>query len=320
VRAVSTAGPADAAFLVQFHDRQTPAAMRRRSALFERVGGVTAGTVAQYNLINPASPVYGFVIVGDCAALSQVAALRGCSDGDAFTAGQVGHSVVLEAGDSDPVPGARIPVPRRARPTTLVGSYLGDAGPSLLLTPAAATAVPADARPAFVATSIYTAEAPAAVAGQLRAVAAEIDPLALFSALSPEGDQYAALRSALTIGLTLLLLLMALGLLLDVAARLHERRRVLGVLTAIGARRSTVIWSVLLQATVPVLTGLALASGVGVGLGALLMRMSAVPVRFDASAVLGPVGAGAGLVLAATLAVLFPAVHSVTRTEKLRYE
>ncbi|GAA0556391.1 ABC transporter permease [Paractinoplanes ferrugineus] len=319
-RAVDSDDPGGPAFLVQFTGRQTPAAMRHRSALFEQVGGVTAGTVAQYVVYDPGNPVPEFVIVGDCAALSQVAALSRCADGDAFTTGGPRRSVTLDAGGSDPAPGARIAVPHDARRAALIGPYLANAGPSVLLTPAAATAVPPDVDPEFVDTGIFTSKEPAAVAGQLRGVAAEIDPLALFTSLAPETDFYAPLGSALTVGLALLLLMMAVGLLLDVAARLGERRRVLGVLAAIGARRSTVVWSVLLQAIAPVLSGLALASGVGAGLGALLMRMSAVPVRFDAPAILGPAAAGAGLALATTVVVLLPAAGWVTRTDKLRYE
>lgn len=314
--------PADPAFVVQVEGRLTPEAMRRRSALFEQVDGVTAGTVARYELYNPDYPAYGFLLVGDCAALRQIASLRRCADGDAFTAGDVGRSVTVDVdGDeAERASGPKVSVPRDARPATLIGSHFQNAGPSVLLTTAAAGAVPAGASPWGVDTRIYTEKAPGTVAGQLRGIAAEIDPLARFSAIVAERDAYAPLRSALTLGSTLLLLLMALGLLLDVAARLHERRRMLGVLTAIGARRSTVIWSVLLQAVVPVVAGLALAVGVGAGLGALLMRMSAIPVRFDASAVLGPVAVGAALALSTTVCVLLPAARRVTRTESLRHE
>ena len=117
-----------------------------------------------------------------------------------------------------------------------------------------------------------------------------------------------------------MLVMLGVGLVLDVATRLHARRRLLGVLAAVGARRSTVIWSVLLQAIAPALAGLALATAVGAGLGMPLMRTSQVPVVLDATAILTPAAAGATLVLLSTIAVLLPAARRVTRTEDLRHE
>ncbi|MEK8103982.1 FtsX-like permease family protein [Micromonospora sp. M12] len=102
----------------------------------------------------------------------------------------------------------------------------------------------------------------------------------------PQHDKYAEFRAALDIGSTAILLMMGIGLLLDVTARLHDRRRLLGVIAAIGARRSTVVWSLLLQAIVPLLAGLILAVGWGTALGAALMRMSEVPIRFGVAAIL----------------------------------
>jgi hypothetical protein len=226
--------------------------------------------------------------------------------------------VSVDVGDTEPVAGPAIPVPARARPATLLGTDAQSAGSSLLLTtmPAKLAAV----EPSFVETRMFTTNKPAEVAGQLRGVAAEIDPLALFTAMTPEGEKFGPLRVALNIGSMLILLMMAVGLLLDVAARLHERRRVLGVLSAVGARDRTVVWSVLLQVIVPTAAGLALAVGAGTGIGALLMRVSEVPIRFSTATVLSPVAAGAGLVLITTVAVLVPAVRGVSRTEELRSE
>jgi hypothetical protein len=218
-------------------------------------------------------------------------------------------------------PGRQVPVPPTVRAATLIGSEAGYAPECILLTPGAVPAALSGVDPWFVETRMFAdGDAPATVAGQLRGVAAGIDPLAMFTAFAPEHDKYAHLRTALDVGSTIILLMMGTGLLLDVAARLHDRRRLLGVLTAVGARRSTVVWSVLLQALMPILAGLALALGAGVALGAVLMRMSQVPIRFDALTVLTPVAAGLILVLATTVAVLLPAVRRVTRTEELRYE
>lgn len=313
--------PADPAFILQAAGRRTPDQMRARSAMFEQVDGVRAGTVARYTLYGdePGASV-GYLVVGDCTALRQVAALDRCADGATFVVGDVGRSVTLQDGDLEPTPGVTVTVPRGARPARLIGSEAENAGRTVLMTPAAVPASLNDVEPWFVETRIFGWAAPGTAAGRLRGVAAEIDPLAMFTAIAPEADKYAPLRTALDLATAVILLMMGTGLLLDVAARLYERRRLLGVLTAVGARRSTVVWSVLLQAIVPVLAGLPLATAVGVGLGVLLMRMSRVPVELDAAAILTPVVAAAALVLVTTVAVLLPAVGRITRTEELRYE
>ncbi|GLY99375.1 FtsX-like permease family protein [Actinoplanes sp. NBRC 103695] len=324
VRRATPDDPADPGYMLQTAAYQAPAAMRARTALFEQVPGVRAGTVARYPLYSTSGTTHlpGYLVVGDCAALSQIATLDRCADGDAFTSGEVPAAVTLldDSGD-EPAPGDRLPVPRNLRHATLIGSDAEYASESILLTSGAMPAALSGVDPWFVETRMFaTGDAPATVAGELRGVAAAIDPLAMFTAFAPEHDKYATLRTALDIGSTIILLMMGTGLLLDVAARLHDRRRLLGVLTAVGARRSTVIWSVLLQAVVPVLAGLLLAVGAGVALGAVLMRMSQVPILFDAPTVLTPVAAGLVLVLATTVAVLLPAARRVTRTEELRYE
>ncbi|MEV6345239.1 FtsX-like permease family protein [Actinoplanes sp. NPDC051851] len=302
---------ADPAFILQAPGKQTADQMRRRTAMFEQVDGITAGTVAMYPLTEVGG-IFGYVAVGDCVALRQIARVDSCADGDAFTSGDPGPSVEVE--------GWEVAVPENARTARPVGSDAQNVNTALLLTPAAAPDGLADVEPWFVETRMFTTETPASVVGTVRGVAAEIDPLALFTSLAPEGDKYSGLRTALNVGSVLVLAMMALGLLLDVGARLHERRRLLGVLSAVGARRTTVVWSVLWQAIVPVASGLALAVAVGTGLGVLLMRTERVPVAFRAATILEPALVGGLLVLGTTVAVLLPAVRRVTRTGELRHE
>ncbi|MBM2622496.1 hypothetical protein JIG36_44045 [Actinoplanes sp. LDG1-06] len=323
VRRATPDNPADPAYVLQAPGRQTPAAMRERTATFEQVDGIRAGTVAKYILYGGRDATgTGYLVVGDCATLRQIATFDRCADGDAFVQGDTGRTVTtLDTGHIEPTPGTKVAVPAGARPARFVGTDAQGVNVGLLLTPSIVPASLARAEPWFVETRMYEGDdAPGTAAGQLRGLAAEIDPLAQFTAIAPEYDKFASLRVALNLGSAVILLMMGVGLLLDVASRLHDRRRLLGVLAAVGARRSTVIWSVLLQALVPVLAGLALAIGVGVGLGAVLMRMSQVPVLFSASAVLAPVAVGSALVLATTVGVLLPAARRVTTTEELRYE
>jgi hypothetical protein len=316
--------PADPSYsLLQGGVRLTPAAMRQRSAMFEQIEGVRAGTIARHLLYDTTAVTgIGYLYIGDCAALGRIAALDRCTDGDVFVFGDLAGPVTLfEETELDMVPGERVPVPRSARPTTLVGSAAQNAAPSVLMTPRAVPTFRSGSRDWAIQTNIYTADdAPADLGGQIAGVAAEIDPLASFTAFVPQHDKFAELRAALDIGSTVILLMMGVGLLLDVTARLHDRRRLLGTIAAIGARRSTVVWSVLLQAIVPLLAGLALAVIAGTALGAALMRLSQVPIRFGAAAILTPVAVGTTLVLITTIMVLLPAARRLTRTEELRFE
>lgn len=281
--------PADYAFIQQSTGRATVGALGQRSATFEKVHGVRAGTVAKYLLYKG-----DYLAVGDCAALRQIAALSRCADGDVFTFGAVGHTVALRHDDTpEPVPGLKVAVPASARPARLIGSDAQNIETVVLMTPGAAPARLLRDESALIETRVFTTVVPATIAGQVRGAAAEVDPLAVFTAIAPEADKFASLRKALDIGATLVLVMLAVGLLLDVADRLHERRRLLGVLAAVGARRSTVVWSVLLQAIVPLLAGLTLAIGAGTTVGALLMRTSGLPVVFGAATILTPVAAGA---------------------------
>ena len=113
----ATLDPGDPAFIVQFKGRQTPRAMQARSAMFEQVDGMRAGTVARYQLYdNTPGSLAGSLVVGNCVALRQVAALDRCADGDTFVFGDVGSSVTLQDGDLEGAPGAKVAVPRGARP------------------------------------------------------------------------------------------------------------------------------------------------------------------------------------------------------------
>ncbi|GAB2628211.1 membrane protein [Paractinoplanes abujensis] len=312
--------PHDPAYVLQAPGRQTTTAMRERTARFETVDGIRAGTVAKYTLYGSLESMgSAYLVVGDCTALAQIATFDRCADGDAFVVGDLGRAVTLDAGKLQPVRGTKVPVPPRARPARFIGTDAQNIDLGLLLT--SAPAALATVEPWFVETRMFASDdAPDTAAGQLRGLAAEIDPLAQFTALAPESDKYASLRIALNLGSAVILLMMGVGLLLDVASRLHDRRRLLGVLAAVGARRSTVIWSVLLQAFVPVLAGLALAIVAGAGLGSVLMLIARVPVALDLAAVLTPVAVGSALVLGTTLAVLLPAARRFTSTEELRYE
>lgn len=313
--------PDDPAYSVMLSEGLPAHGLAQVHSAFAQLKGVRTGTTARYSLYGETTGLDGEIVVGDCSSLGMLARLDRCADGDAFTSDSVGRTVTLAARDGRPAPAGVWTVPPQARRAMLIRSSAESAGKMVLLTVGAAAANPIPTDPGRIISHIYPGpDAPRDVGEQVRAVAASIDPLIQVTAFIPEQDKYAPIRTGVNLASTLILLLMGVGLLLDVADRLHDRRRLFGVLAAVGANRFTVVQSVLLQAVVPMLAGLALAIAVGVGLGAVLMRMSQLRVGFDAAAILAPVGAGVALVLLSTTVVLVPAVGRVMRTEELRYE
>ena len=80
-------------------------------------------------------------------------------------------------------------------------------------------------------------------------------------------------QRGLSIGAVVVLLLIGASLLVTLLEQLRDRRRLLAILVAFGTRRSTIAWSILWQAAVPILLGLALAVIAGITLGAVLLQM-----------------------------------------------
>lgn len=116
-----------------------------------------------------------------------------------------------------------------------------------------------------------------------------------------------------------MLLLIGASLLVSVLEQLRDRRKLLAALTAFGTRRSTMSWSVLWQTAVPVALGLVLATGVGLGLGSVLLDMVGHPVTVNWAAVAAMAGIGGGVVVLVTLLSL-PPLWRLMRPEGLRTE
>jgi len=115
------------------------------------------------------------------------------------------------------------------------------------------------------------------------------------------------------------LLLIGASLLVSMVEQLAERRRLLAMLVAVGTRRSVLGWSVLWQAAIPVLLGLALALGVGLSLGVILLAMVNSGFSIDWVGILGIVGI-AGLVVLLVTALAMPVLYRLMRTTGLRTE
>jgi ABC-type antimicrobial peptide transport system permease subunit len=190
---------------------------------------------------------------------------------------------------------------------------------SLLLTPGSA-------RELGVSTDAVTALADlrsgdAGAADRLRDRAAEIDPLADVRSLSVSSTDHtlASLRHAVAAGAVVVLLMIGASLLVAGGAQLRERRRVLAVLSAVGTPRSTMAWSILWQAAIPVVGGLALAVVLGAALGTVLVAIVHLGPSYDWGAIALMTAAGAAVIAAVTLLTL-PMLWRMMRPEALRVE
>jgi predicted lysophospholipase L1 biosynthesis ABC-type transport system permease subunit len=174
---------------------------------------------------------------------------------------------------------------------------------------------------AFVA-EVRVARGRAGGADRVRDAAAALDPLAQVQPLAGGGGlggSLAKIRAALTAGAFAVLLMIGASLLLATAEQVRERRGVLSVLSAFGARRSTIARSVMWQSAIPVAIGIALAIAIGSALGTLLMRIVGLRIAYDWGAVASMAGAGA-LVIALVTGLTLPLVARQMSPDALRVE
>ncbi|MFC7550605.1 FtsX-like permease family protein [Plantactinospora sp. GCM10030261] len=265
------------------------------------------------------------VRIGDCAALAEFAALDRCADGDVF---------LLDGPPAEgnpppmPTPGTRLLVGAGEVPWTLPADArrvparpdpTGWPRRGVLITPGAID-VP---RLGALSVDLFALTAPddPDAIERLRNVAAQIDPTGSVQAQSAtlEDDRFTSIRRGLYAGIVVTLLLIGTSMLVGVLEQLRERRRLLAMLAAVGTRRGTLGWSVVWQATVPVVIGLVLAVCFGLALGAVLLRMVGAPFSIGWSAVGVSTGLGAATVLLVTVLSL-PALWRLVGPDGLRTE
>jgi hypothetical protein len=312
-------------------------------ARFSRTEGVSgvSGTITSYvwrpgaleageSYSPPAS-----VKVGDCASLREYATLPSCTDGDVFIA--LAHGAQGAPPDSRVTriarPGATVALrdpevyrgtlPRWRIPTTArtVDSRPDPTGRyefGLLVTPSAVDASRLH-EPAALAMVRLDPAVPDA-AEYVRNTAAALDPTSWVRTLkdTERNAQFASVRTGILVGSTLTMLLVAASLLVTTLEQLRDRKRLLSSLVAFGTRRTTLSWSVLWQTAVPITLGLVLAVAGGLGLGAVLLRMTGQEV-LDWWVFLPFAGIGIGLIAAVTL-LSMPVLWRLMRADGLRTE
>ncbi|MEY2232704.1 FtsX-like permease family protein [Streptomyces sp. BF23-19] len=284
------------------------------------------------------------VTIGTCDALGEVATLGSCKDGDAFVVtgspsrddvygatakpgdelfvGNVrgyGYGSASASGTSDRPGPAKWKVPADARTVPSREDPTGQLRSGLLVTPSAA---PKDIG-RFPDAQVYVQvdESGPDALDRARNAVFKADPFVTTMTLrdTTEAAGYSSIRTGLFFGATAVLVLIGGSLLVSQLEQLRERKRLLCALVAFGTKRSTLSLSVLWQTAVPIVLGLVLAAGAGVGLGAVLMGMAAQPLRIDWASVLGMTAAGAGVVVVVTLLSLPPLLR-LMRPDGLRTE
>jgi ABC-type antimicrobial peptide transport system permease subunit len=138
-------------------------------------------------------------------------------------------------------------------------------------------------------------------------------------ASSTRAESFDKIRTGLFVGAACVLALIGASLLVSQLEQLRERKKLLSSLVAFGTRRRTLSLSVLWQTAIPIGLGLALASTVGLTLGAVLLKMTSTPVTVDWASVLSMTGIGAAVVLVVTLLSLPPLLR-LLRPDGLRTE
>ncbi|GAA3806960.1 ABC transporter permease [Streptomyces phyllanthi] len=270
--------------------------------------------------------------VGTCASLREMAKISSCRDGDVFmtespedptalTMVKPGRTLWVEPSYSGEDPGAEIPwtPPGEVKKVAERADSLRPSLSGLLVTRAA---LPAKVEP-LLYSSVYLRLDPSVPDATDRVLntAAAFDPLTdawVWESTSRSGE-YQSIRTGLFVGSACVLVLIGASLLVSQLEQLRERRKLLSALVAFGTRRRTLSLSVLWQTAIPIALGLVLSSVVGLTLGAVLLRMTNIPVSVDWASVLSMTGIGAGVVCLVT-ALSLPPLLRMMRPDGLRTE
>ncbi|WP_328915811.1 MULTISPECIES: FtsX-like permease family protein [unclassified Streptomyces] len=274
--------------------------------------------------------------VGDCASLREMARITSCSPGSVFIVSPQDGMGDDEAMGKYARPGARIDlntpdsdkytgkprywtIPASARAVVTRADPTGSHQWGIFSTPEALDAGLLKSATAHITVGVdpKVPDAIEYVRNTVAGMGTDVYVYALHDTKEKTG--YRQLRRGLFAGAALTMGLIGASLLVTMLEQLRERKKLLAVLVAFGTRRTALAWSVLWQTAIPVVLGLLLACGGGIGLGAALLAMVDRPIRTDWSSVLTMTSIGAAVVFAVTLLSL-PPLWRLMRADGLRTE
>jgi hypothetical protein len=137
--------------------------------------------------------------------------------------------------------------------------------------------------------------------------------------LNRNQETFVAIRTALYAGSLFTLLLAGVSLLVLALEQIRERRRTLAMLTASGVPRAVLARSLLWQVALPISLGTVVALATGLGLAALVMRLTEDPMIVDWGGV-ALLSAGAIALSLLVSAMTMPFLRNATRLTALRTE
>ena len=282
--------------------------------------------------------VYHEITVAPCSTIRNLVHVASCTDGDGFLPKYKDSSTPVNLGDTwnivseDPmadkpktvgtykVPNNLIQVPPTDN-SGAIGPYIGE---GVLLTPGAAATLSLPANRdvlVWVSTDPNQVDATDQIAAGVANQTWQVSVVSISAGDTLNADQktFVTIRSALLGGSLFTLLLAGVSMLVLALEQVRERRRPLAVLAAAGVPRSALARSLLWQTAVPVVLAVVVAIGTGIGLAALVIRMTSMQLQIDWSTIGIFAGAALILVLLVTGATL-PALRSAMRLSALRSE
>ncbi len=276
------------------------------------------------------------ISVMDCAAINDLTDIPDCADGRSWVVTNWGD--VPKAGDElafrrysmsgqaqeapDYEELGTWTVPSDVRPVSMPQRD-GPVYQTLILTPGApgAASIPADSATVHVRVDDLDSDG----LERLRNAIAAYGPDVYVYASNTTGDltgiqqTYLAVRNGLYVGSIVTLLLAGVSLLVLALEQIRERRRPLAVLAASGVPLGVLARSLLWQVALPIALGVVMAVLTGVGLAALLVRLSGDPMVIDWLGI-GVLSAAAAALAVLVTAMTLPFLRSATRLTSLRTE
>ncbi|MFB9932123.1 FtsX-like permease family protein [Amycolatopsis halotolerans] len=302
------------------------AEVRQRLSGVAGVTGVHSAKSVQFK----SGEQHVFGTLGDCVALKTQANIGDCADGDVFyVAGSSaqpapkGELRMTNYRKDVEVDGPKWTVPDNIRVVSSANDAKGVSG-DLMITPGALGGIqaPGERLQLLVAGPGGADALIDGVATELRPLAwkAEVGRTDYLADFSGRDDRMlASFRAVLLTASLFVLAVAAMSLLMLSIEQISERRRPLAALSASGVPIGVLARGSLWQTAVPVVVGVVLAVGAGLGLTAPILRLAKMPMMVDGGVLAGLAGAAVAAVLLVT-ALTLPLLRQVTRLDTLRSE
>jgi len=278
--------------------------------------------------------------VASCAEVQRLLKVSDCRDGDVFApVADPSWGVVIappasgatvtatdENGLQEDVPNPKdygdwtMPKTVRSADQTALAEKF-DLGPVLLTPGALGNAVSLSNATAIYAAQVdpYNQDSPDEISDALAPYLwrTQVAPLYTQPTSQPAEQLFTEARRALLIGSLFTLAVAGVSLLVLALEQIRERRRSLVTLTAAGVPRAVLARSLLWQTAIPVVVATVAANAAGIGLAALVLRWTQLPIAFDWPDIALFDAAAIAMVLIVT-ALTLPSLRTATRQTALR--